>query len=72
MPVALKNGCLTVRILLDLFSLEIFVNNGEQAASFVLYSPEDADGIRFRSIGRTTVDIVQYAIQGTVPDYIRS
>lgn len=67
-PVRFADGALTVRILLDRYSLEVFVNGGEQAASFVLYSPEDAEEIRFRSIGRTVIDAEQYTINGTVPD----
>ena len=68
-PVRLADGALTLRILLDRYSLEVFVNGGEQAASFVLYSPEDAEEIRFRSIGRTVIDAEQYTITGTVPGY---
>lgn len=68
-PVRLADGVLGLRILLDRYSLEVFVNGGEQAASFVLYSPENADQIRFRSIGRAVMDIEQYTIKGTVPDY---
>ena len=68
-PVRIADGMLALRILLDRYSLEVFVNGGEQAASFVLYSPEDADRIRFRSIGRTVMDVEQYTVKGTVPDY---
>ena len=69
MPVRLDRGKLALRILLDRYSMEVFVNGGEQAASFVLYSPEDADGIRFRSVGRTVIDAEQYTVKGAVPDY---
>ena len=68
-PVRLIEGTLRLRILLDRYSLELFINDGEQAASFVLYSPEDAEEIRFRSIGRTVIDAEQYAMNGTVPEY---
>ena len=67
-PVRLADGTLTLRILLDRYSLEVFVNGGEQAASFAMYGPEDAEEIRFRSIGRAVIDVVQYSITGTVPD----
>ena len=69
LPVRLVDGKLALRVLLDRYSMEVFVNGGEQAASFVLYSPEDADGIRFRSIGRTVIDVGQHTIKGTVPEY---
>ena len=68
-PVRLADGALVLRILLDRYSLEVFVNGGEQAASSVLYSPEDAQEIRFRSIGRTVIDVEQFTVKGTVPEY---
>ena len=37
-PIAAKEE-LKLRIILDRYSLELFVNDGEQAASFVLYTP---------------------------------
>ena len=67
-PVRLADGAITLRILLDRYSLEVFVNGGEQAASFVMYGPEEAEEIRFRSIGRAVIDAEQYTIKGTVPD----
>ena len=68
-PVRLAGEVLNLRILLDRYSLEVFVNGGEQAASFVLYSPEEAEEIRFRSIGRAVMDVEQYTMKGTVPMY---
>ena len=68
-PVRFAGEVLNLRILLDRYSLEVFVNGGEQAASFVLYSPEKAEKIRFRSIGRAVMDVGQYTLKGTVPTY---
>ena len=68
-PVRIKDGALTLRMLIDRYSLELFVNGGEQAASFVLFNPDDAEEIRFRSIGRTLIDVRQYSIKGAVPEF---
>jgi beta-fructofuranosidase len=53
-------GCIRLRILLDRYSLELFVNDGEQAAAFTLFAPEDADGIRFEADGEARMDIDKY------------
>ena len=34
-----QGGRLKLRIILDRFSIEVFVNDGEQAASSVIYTP---------------------------------
>ena len=39
-PVRDREGMLDLRIVMDRYSLEVFVNGGEQAASFVIYTPE--------------------------------
>lgn len=52
-----KNGEITLRIILDRYSMEIFVNGGEQAATFVLFAPEEADGISFEAEGTAEADI---------------
>ncbi len=58
-----RGGVLKLRILLDRYSLEIFVNDGEEAASFVLYAPQDADGISFASDGALRLDLEQYTLE---------
>ena len=59
-PVSLKNGVLKLRVVMDRYSLELFVNDGEQAASFVLYTPLSADAISFSSDGSVLVDVEKY------------
>ncbi len=59
-PVNLKNGVLKLRVVMDRYSLELFVNDGEQAASFVLYTPLSADAISFSSDGSVLVDVEKY------------
>ena len=55
-------GEITLRIISDRYSLEIFVNGGEQAASFVIFSPEDADGVSFEAQGEAVIDVEQYSL----------
>ncbi|MBR3298443.1 MAG: glycoside hydrolase family 32 protein [Clostridia bacterium] len=48
---------LKVRIIMDRYSLEVFVNDGEQAASFVIYTHETADSITFSADGAAIIDV---------------
>ena len=62
-PVRQRNGELKLRIILDRYSLELFVNDGEQAASFVLYTPQEAASISFASDGAVLVDVEKYDLE---------
>lgn len=55
-----ENGRITMRIILDNFSVEIFVNNGEHVLSATLYTDLSADGILFYSDGKAVIDVVKY------------
>ena len=57
-----RNGEIKLRFILDRYSLELFVNNGEQAASFAIFSPEETDGISFDAEGKALLDIEQYTL----------
>lgn len=60
MDVAEKNGKIKFEILLDKSSLEVFVNNGEQALTTYIYPPSNADGISAFSIGgKSTIKSLQ-------------
>ena len=61
-PVLLKNVVLKIRIVLDRYSMEVFTNDGEQAASFVLYTPLEASAITFSSSGSVLVDVEKYEL----------
>ena len=61
-PVRLKNGVLKLRVIMDRYSMEIFVNDGEQAASFVLYTPLNATAVSFSSDGSVLVDVEKYEL----------
>ena len=54
---------LKLRIILDRYSLELFVNDGEQAASFVLYTPASADSISFSCDGAALIDVEKYDLE---------
>lgn len=60
MKVNAPDGVLKLRILLDRFSAEVFVNDGEQAMSTVIYTDQDKDGISFECDGRCLLDVVKY------------
>ena len=61
-PVSVRIGVLKLRVIMDRFSLELFVNDGEQAASFVLYTPIEASSISFSSDGSVLVDVDKYEL----------
>lgn len=62
MKVNTEDGKLKLRLLLDRFSAELFVNDGEQAMSMVIYTDQEADGISFESAGRYRLDVTKYDI----------
>ena len=57
-----QNGEIKLRILLDRFSAEIFVNDGEQALTMTFYTPQTADGISFECSGQALVSVDKYEI----------
>lgn len=50
------------RILLDKYSIELFVNHGKYAMSTLIYTPLSAEGIFFETDGSAGVDIEKYDI----------
>lgn len=61
-PVRDRQGAITLRFILDRYSMELFVNGGEQAATFAIFSPEEADGISLASQGEAYIGIEQYTL----------
>lgn len=57
-----RKGKLKLRILMDRYSVEIFVNNGEQAISSTIYTDLDAQSISFESVGMSIIDVEKYDI----------
>ncbi len=55
-----RDGAIKLRIVLDRFSVEVFVNDGEQAASTVIYTRQEAEAITFEAGGSALVDVEKY------------
>ena len=58
-----ENGHLKLRMILDRFSAEIFINDGEQVMTAVIQTVQEADGISFFADGEVKMDIVKYALE---------
>ncbi len=54
------NGELKLRIILDRFSVEVFVNDGEQALSATIYTDQEAENVSFFADGAVNMDVVKY------------
>ena len=54
------DGEVTLRILMDKFSVEIFINDGSQTATMVLFTPQEADQITFAAEGKARISIDKY------------
>ncbi len=55
--VASVNDKLKIRLLLDRYSVEVFLNDGEKTASTVIYTPLEEDEMTFCAGGTARVDI---------------
>ncbi len=55
-----NGGNLTFRMILDRFSVEVFVNHGEQVLSATMYTDQSADGFKFFAYGKVSMDIEKY------------
>ena len=53
---------LSLRLLLDRYSVEVFLNGGERVMSAVFYTPMEADGIVFDTDGTACMDVTKYDI----------
>ncbi len=58
-----EDGVLKLRIILDRFSVEAFVNDGEQVMTAILYTDQAADGISFVADGTVNIDVVKYDLR---------
>ncbi len=57
------DGELKLRMILDRFSVEVFVNDGEQVMTATMYTEQEADGISFFADGTAKIDVVKYDLQ---------
>lgn len=62
-PVHSVNGEVKLRLIMDRYSLEVFVNDGEQAASTVIYTPLEAKSISFSCDGTVLMDVEKYDLE---------
>lgn len=53
-------GKISLRIILDRYSMEIFVNGGEYALSATIFTDTDMDGIRFAADGDARMHVTKY------------
>ena len=53
---------LKLRLLLDRYSVEVFVNEGVKVMSSVFYTPMEADGIVFDTDGTACINVIKYDI----------
>jgi len=51
---------LKLRLIMDRFSVEVFVNDGLQVLSATIYTDQAADGISFFADGKVKMDVVKY------------
>ena len=58
-----KKGELRIRIILDRYSVEAFVNDGEQVMTATFYTDQTATGISFFADGMANMDIVKYDLE---------
>ncbi len=63
MPVSFTSDGLTLRLLLDRWSLELFAGEGEQTAAQTIYTPLSAEGILFIAEGESLLDADCYTIK---------
>ena len=55
-----QNGRIRLRLILDRYSAELFVNDGEQVLSVSIQTDQRAEGISFFCDGLVSMDIVKY------------
>lgn len=53
---------LKIRVILDRFSGEFFLNGGRQAFTMTLYTPQEFDGITFAAEGNASITVEKYDI----------
>ena len=54
-----NNGKVKLRIILDKYSAEVFINDGEKVMTMTMYTDLSADGISFECYGKAVVNITK-------------
>lgn len=60
------DGRLKLRIILDLYSVEVFINGGEKVMTAITYTDPSADKISFFADGKVRMDVVKYDLSEEV------
>ncbi len=60
--VADRHGEIHLHVILDRFSVEVFINDGEQVMTATILTDSDATGISFASDGKVRMDITKYSL----------
>lgn len=58
-----RDGEIKLRLILDRFSVEVFVNDGEYVLTATMYTDFTAEGISFFADGKVTMDVVKYELK---------
>jgi len=58
-----KKEELRLRVILDSYSAEVFVNDGEKALTITMYTEQKADGISFVADGLVNMNVLKYDLQ---------
>ncbi len=57
-----NGGRIKLRVIIDRFSVEVFINDGEQVMSAIIHTPQTADGISFECVGKAILSVEKYDI----------
>lgn len=58
-----QNGAFSFRMIMDRFSVEFFLNDGEQTITATIYTDLAADGIKFITTGNVLMDVEKYDLE---------
>ena len=61
--VAGNKGEISFRLVLDRYSMELFINNGQQVMSMVILTDVRAEGISFKAVGELLMDVTMYELE---------
>jgi beta-fructofuranosidase len=56
-------GSIKLRLILDRYSCELFINDGEQVMSMVVLTDIRAEGISFKAVGELLMDVEMYELE---------
>ena len=57
-----SNGVITLRLVLDRYSAEVFINDGRYVMSAVIFTDLAADGISFFADGDAVIDVESHRL----------